>query len=132
MTDLRESVARAMKYVVIVKPGQFPSDDTYCVVEGPDCIVQVGGDYADDHEANEACGKLNCDAAIAAVMEAVERAERDTSIPIEMLNEEEHIKMLTGDLTKRQMAMVIISGREKYARRCAMLTAFQKENSHAE
>jgi hypothetical protein len=72
MNELREKVARAMKYIVMVKPGEYQRDDTYHIMEGPDCIVQVGGDFADDHAANEECGRLNIDAAISAVMQDLE------------------------------------------------------------
>lgn len=77
MSELREQVARAMKYVVVVRPGECPSDDRYCIMEGPDCIVQIGGDITDDHIANEACGRMNIDAAITTILAALETPSED-------------------------------------------------------
>lgn len=89
------------------------------------CVTLYGEDLFDDvmisPSERQRCFR-GADAAIKAVLEAMKAAEMNMAHPPEMLDDESHIKMLTGELNKRQMAMIIIAGRKKAYHRQALST----------
>ena len=74
-----EAIERALgarRFAVIVHVGdEFPSNDVYRIMEKPNFITQIGGDFDFSDAANEVCERLNTRAAISAYLADVPVSE---------------------------------------------------------